>query len=80
MDHQIDPIGVVVKEFEVFVNDDQQDGHRLQVTPSEPHLFVLVRITCTGILKEAVAASDFTVYRFAHPIREMSVVLTQIRQ
>ena len=51
MDHKIDPIGVVVKEFEVFVNDDQQDGDRFQVPASESHFLILVRVTCTGILE-----------------------------
>ena len=51
MDHKIDPIGVVVKEFEVLVNDDQQDGDRFQVPASESHFLILVRVTCTGILE-----------------------------
>ena len=80
MNHQFDPFRVVVKQLEILVDDDKEDGDGLQISPGETHFLVLVRVTCPGILKKPISAGNFTVDRLSHPFREMPVIFTQIRQ
>ncbi len=80
VDHQFDPLRVVVEQLEVLVDDDQQDRNGLQVAAGQPHLFVLVGVTGAGILEKPVAPGDFAVDGFAHPFGEMPVILAEVGQ
>ena len=69
MDHEVYPLGMMVEEFQILVDDDQQDRHRLQMPTREAHLLIFVCITGTGILEKPVAAGNLSVDRLPHSLR-----------
>ena len=80
VDDQVDPLGMVVKQLEILVDDDQQDGHRFEIASGKPHLLVLVGVPGAGVLEKGVAAGHFAVDGLAHPFGEMTVVLAEVGQ
>ena len=80
VDDQVDPVGMVMKQFEILVDDDQQDGHRLEIAAGESHLLVLVRVAGARIFEQPVAARYLAVHRLAHPVGKMAVVLPEVRE
>src|ERR1700689_2791297 len=58
VDDQLDPLLVVVEQLEVLVDDDQQNGDRLEIPSGQPHFLVLVGITRSSLFEKPVAPVD----------------------
>ena len=69
---------MVVEQFEILVDDDQQDRYRLECTAGQPHLLVLVGVPGPCSLEKSIAAGDFAVDRFAHPFRKVTLIAAEI--